>query len=132
MSMSIESGIFAGIAAKYGWVKLFTLGAALGGALLMAAFRPPKTRKEMFLQAAVALGCSILLGDTVVKGLDHFFDFIDLNTASWLDFLQFYVSVHGVVGALSWGIFGGLAHLRDKVGTDPIGAAKEIKDVVSK
>ena len=132
MSMSLESGVVGAIIAKYGWLKLFTLSAALGGAALMAIFRPPKTRKEMFLQAAVALGCSILFGDTVVKWLDHFFDFIDLNTASWIDFLQFYVAVHGIVGALSWGVFGGMAHLRDKVGVDPIGTAKEIKDVVSK
>lgn len=130
--MSLESGVVAGIVAKYGWLKLFTLGAALGGAALMAAFRPPKSRKEMFLQAAIALGCSFMFGDTLVNGLDHFFSFIDLNTAPLWDFLQFYVTVHGIVGALSWGIFGGLAHFRDKIGTDPIGTAKEIKDVVSK
>lgn len=130
--MSIESGVFAGILAKYGWVKLFTLGAAVGGAVLMAAFRPPKTRKEMFLQAAVALGCSFMFGDTLASLLDYFFNFIDLNTAPFWDFLQFYVAVHGIVGALSWGIFGGLAVLRDKAGADPIGAAKEIKDVISK
>lgn len=132
MSMSIESGVLTGIITKYGWLKLFTLGSALIGASLMAAFRPPKTRKEMFLQAAVALGCSFLFGDTLAKSINHVFTFIDLNTAVFWDYLQFYVAVHGLVGAISWGIFGGLAHLRDKVGVDPIGTAKEIKDVISK
>lgn len=130
--MSLESGVLGAVIAKLGWVKVLSLGASLIGAGLMAVFRPPKSRKEMFLQAAVALGCSLLFGDTVVKWADHFFDFIDLNTANWVDFLQFYVSVHGLVGALSWGLFGGLAHLRDKTATDPIGTVKEIKDVVTK
>lgn len=132
MSMSLESGAIGALIAKYGVLKLFTLGAAGVGAALMAVFRPPKSRKEMFLQAVVALGCSLLFGDTATKYLDYLFDFIDLNTAGWVDYLQFYVTVHGLVGAISWGAFGGLAHLRDKVESNPIGTAKEIKDVISK
>lgn len=128
--MSLESGALGVLLAKYGWLKLFTLGAAGLGAALMAAFRPPKNRKEVILHAVVALGCSFLFGDTAVRAADSFFDFIDLNTAPYWDFLQFYITVHGLVGALSWGLVGGLATFRDRVSTDPVGAAKDVKDVV--
>jgi len=50
--------------AKFGFVKILTLGAAALGAGLMAVFRPPKTRKEMFAQSVVALGSSLLFGNT--------------------------------------------------------------------
>lgn len=129
MSMSLESGALGALIAKYGWLKLFTLGAALLGASLMAAFRPPKSRKEVMLHAMVALGCSFLFGDTAVRLADSFFDFIDLNTAAYWDFLQFYIATHGLVGAASWGLVGGLATLRDKFAADPTGTVKEIKDV---
>lgn len=127
---SIETGIVGALVAKYGWLKLFTLCAATGGALLMAVFRPPKTRKEMFLQAVVALGCSFLFGDTITNMLDGWFDFINFETSPWEKWLQFSITVHGLIGALSWGIFGGLAHLRDKVEADPLKAIKDVKDLV--
>lgn len=116
--------------AKYGMLKLFTLSAALFGAGMMAIFRPPKSRKELFLQAIVALGCSLLFGDVAAKYLDYLFDFIDLKTVEYVDFLQFYVAVHGLVGAVSWGLFGGIAFFRDKFSDNPIGAVKDAKDVV--
>ena len=127
--MSVESSSIGFLVAKYGWLKLFTLGAALVGAAMMAAFRPPKTRKELALHAVVALGCSFLFGDTAVKWADSFFDFIDLNTAAYWDFLQFYITVHGLVGALSWGLFGGLATWRDKFSSDPKGAIDDVKSI---
>lgn len=127
---TIESGVLGALAAKYGWLKLLTLGSALSGAILMAAFRPPRTRKEMFLQAVVALGCSFLFGDTLTHFLDNWLDFVDFATSPWEQWMQFAITIHGLVGALSWGLFGGLAHLRDKVATDPIGTVKEIKDVL--
>lgn len=113
--MPVESGALGALVAKFGWLKLLTLGAALLGALLMAVFRPPKSRKEMFLQGAVALGASLLFGDTVVQYADYMLDFIDLKVAPYVDYIQFTVATHGLVGALSWGIFGGIAHYRDKV-----------------
>lgn len=125
---TIESGVLGALAAKYGWLKLLTLSAALLGAALMAAFRPPRTRKEMFLQAAVALGCSFLFGDTLTHFADSWLDFIDYTTAPWDQWMQFAITVHGLVGALSWGAFGGLAHMRDKVAKDPLDAVKQIKD----
>lgn len=126
---SIETGLMA-IVAKYGWLKLITLGASLGGAALMAAFRPPLTRKELFLQAIVALSCSFLFGDTLANMIDYWFDFINKETSTWEAWMQFVITIHGLCGALSWGIFGGIAHLRDKLGKQSIvESIKEIKDV---
>ena len=130
--MSIESSALGALIAKLGWLKVFTLGAALGGASLMAIFRPPKTKKEMFLQGCVALGCSFLFGDTVTNLLDGWFSFIDSATSPIDKWIQFSITVHGLVGALSWGIFGGIAYIRDRLGLNPIEAAREIKDVVTK
>lgn len=127
--MSVESGAFGALLAKYGWLKLFTLGAALAGAAMMAAFRPPKSRRELALHAVIALGCSFLFGDTVVKWADSFFEFIDLNTAAYWDFLQFYITVHGLVGAFSWGLMGGIATLRDRFSNDPTGTVKDVKSL---
>jgi hypothetical protein len=119
--MSIE-GVSAGLLAKFGTAKLLSLGAALAGAALMIAFRPPKTRKEMFTQAAVALGASLILGSTATA-----------LVASWtgLDRDTVLPAVHGLIGALSWGFFGGLASWRDdKLAKDPIQAIKDVKDVI--
>lgn len=123
MKMSIESGALGALIAKFGAVKILALGSALIGAAIMVVFRPPKTRKEMFLQGAVALGGSMLFGGVAVALLD-----------TWLQLGAdvLIVPVHGLIGAMSWGVFGGLAHIRDKTSSDPIGVAKEIKDVVTK
>lgn len=115
--MSLEGSGLAALITKYGWIKAATLGSALLGALLMAVFRPPKTRKEMLMQAIIALGSSYLFGDSVYS-----------IVTKWVPLD--YVAVHGLVGALSWGIFGGLAHMRDKVAADPIQAVKDVKDIL--
>lgn len=128
--MSIESTALGAIITKYGWLKLFTLLGAVAGAAMMAAFNPPKTRKELFLQASVALGASFLFGDTAVRFADWFFNFIDLTTAPYWDFLQFYVTVHGLLGALSWGLFGGIAAYRDRFISNPTEAIKNAKDAI--
>jgi len=120
--MSLESGVVGAIVAKVGAAKALGLGAALIGAAIMCVFRPPKTRKELFYQGAVALGSSMLFGGFGVALVD-----------SWLhlgvDTLT--VPVHGLIGALSWGIFGGLAHFRDeKLAKDPLQAIKDVKDSI--
>lgn len=117
---------------KMGGFKLLGAGAALLGAGIMAIFRPPKDRKELFKQGAVALGCSFLFGSTAVNLLDWAFDSINLATAPVVDVVNFNIAVHGLVGALSWGIFGGILVLRDKFSKDPVGTAKEIKDVATR
>lgn len=126
--MSAEAG--AGFALwKIGSLKFAGFGAALIGAGIMTIFRPPKTKKEMFLQGACALAGSFMFGNTAVTFLDSWFDWINLATASFNDAVQFTVTVHGLIGAMSWGVFGGLAAMRERIGTDPIQAIKDIKDV---
>lgn len=128
---AMESGSAWGVAAitKFGWLKFASLGAALVGAGLMALSRPPTSRKEMFYQALTALGSSLVFGDFVVRWAASFFSFINLGTDAYIDVLTFYVAVHGLVGALAWGAFGALAHYRDKLSKDPIGAIKDVKDL---
>ena len=128
---TIESGS-VGIAAitKFGWIKFATLGSALLGAGLMALSRPPQSRREMFYQGATALGTSFIFGDFAVRWAATFFSFINLITDSSYDVLTFYVAVHGLLGALAWGLFGSIGAWRDKLRTDPIEAIKDVKSLV--
>ncbi len=129
LSMPAETGLVAFIM-KFGLVKLLSLGSALLGAGIMAIFRPPLTRKELFIQGAVALAASFMFGGVMVNMLGGFGIFgINLLTAPLADVVQFNIMVHGLIGAISWGIFGGLAVLRDKFGSDPIQAIKDVKDL---
>jgi hypothetical protein len=115
---------------KFGAVKVFGLGAALIGAGIMAIFRPPKSRKEMFMQAGVALASSLLFGGSAVHMLAGFDIFgINLATSLMTDVIQFNAMVHGLIGAMAWGVFGGLAVLRDKFSSDPIQAVRDIKSL---
>lgn len=114
---------------KFGTLKLFGMGSALLGAIIMSYFRPPKTKKEQIMQAACALGASLLFGGSAVLMFDSWFDWIDLATAHISDSIQFIATVHGLIGALAWGLFGGLAIIRDKFGSDPIQTVKDIKDL---
>lgn len=119
--MSIE-GVSAGLLAKFGMAKVLSLGAALAGAALMIMFRPPKSRKELFYHAAAALGGSFLFGGTVLS-LAFAWTGVDKEVLS--------PAVHGLIGALSWGFFGGLASWRDdKLAKDPVQAIKDVKDVI--
>ncbi len=118
---ALESGSAWGLAAisNFGWIKFASLGAALIGAGMMAIFRPPQSRKEMFQQGAVALGCSLLFGDTAVAWAVSAFPSIPLTSPA----------IYGLIGAMSWGAFGGLAHLRDKVAKDPVETIKDVKSI---
>lgn len=124
MSMSLESGVVGAIVAKVGAAKALGLGAALIGAAIMCVFRPPKSRKELFYQGAVAFGGSMLFGSFGVALADSWFH---------LGAEVLIAPIYGLIGALSWGVFGGLAHWRDeKLAKDPVAAIKEVKDVASK
>jgi hypothetical protein len=128
---AMESGSAAGLAAitKYGWIKFASLSAALVGAGMMAIFRPPKTRKEMFTQGLVALGSALLFGNFIANLFLHYIPLLDVAKASLEDLLTFHIAVNGMVGAMSWGLFGGLAHLRDKVESDPVQAVKDVRNL---
>lgn len=126
--MSVETGAGV-IIGKFGAMATLGAVAALLGAGIMAIFRPPKTRKELFLQGAVALASSFLFGGTAVKVLAHFTGWVNLTTDNIVDISQFTMMVYGLIGALSWGAFGGLAELRDKIAKDPIQAVKDVKNL---
>lgn len=127
MDISASAGLGA-LIAKFGFIKIASLGAAVLGAAMMAVFRPPVTRKELFLQGAVALGTSLLLGGAAVTGANYYLHWIT-EASSFEDILQFSVAVHGLLGAFAWGIFGGLAVLRDRFTKDPLKTIQEVKDV---
>ena len=117
---TLESGL-AAIATKFGWLKLGTLGASLAGALVMAMFRPPKTRREVLYHALVAAIGSYMFGPFCVS-----------LAASWLPtgVSDIVMPVHFLVGALSWGAFSALAAWRDKLAVNPQEAIKDAKDAV--
>ena len=122
MKMSIETAGVASLLAKFGTAKVLSFGAAFVGALIMLMFRPPKSRKELFYHACSAFAGSALFGGTALA-----------LAASWtgVDKDILVPAVYGIIGALSWGFFGGLASWRDdKLGKDPVAAIKEIKDNV--
>lgn len=114
---------------KFGLMKMLGFGAALVGAGMMAIFRPPKNRKELFMQGAVALGSSLLFGGTLTSAFAHWTGWVDMKTSSIEDIVQFTSMVYGMIGALSWGVFGGLAVLRDKFGSDPVQTIHDIKNL---
>jgi hypothetical protein len=128
INMSAETGLGA-LVFKMGALKFLSFGAALLGAGIMAVFRPPKTRKELFMQGAVALGTSFLFGPVAVSIMDGFIDSVDMSAAKMGDVIEFNMAVYGFLGAIAWGVFGGLAVLRDKLGSDPINTVKDIKNL---
>jgi len=67
-----------------------------------------------------------LFGSTIASILLHY---IPVDLTSMEELVSYHVSVNGLVGALSWGLFGGLAHLRDKVETDPEQVIKDVKSL---
>lgn len=94
-----------------GGAILYKLGAALGlgvlGAAVMAAFDPPASKKELFLQASTAGVGSVVFGPL---GLELAAKYITVVPAESLQVPGLFL-----VGALSWGAFGALAKLRQKI-----------------
>ena len=124
------SGFAGALMMKFGFLRALGICSALIGAGMMVVFKPPQTRKSLFMHGLVALGCSILFGGFFVSFLDSYFEWIDMHTAQLEDMLQFYVAVHGLLGAMSWGVVGGLYHFMTKFSNDPVKLAKDIKEIV--
>lgn len=106
-------------AATLGAIIWYKLGAAflvgILGAAIMAAFDPPKTKKSLFFHAAVAGIGSLIFGGPLIKILDHYFDFVNLATVTFPEYLEWAAPVYIIVGGLSWGTFGALAKFRNLV-----------------
>jgi MFS family permease len=110
MSEPATAAAASGLLLKFGAAA----GAGIAGAVIMAAVDPPKTRREMFAQAAVAGVGSIVFGPLAVKVADHYFDFIDLSKAATVgDYFEWAVPVYFLVGACSWAAFGAIARIRN-------------------
>lgn len=88
------------------------VGSGVVGALLIASFDPPKTKKGLFAQAAVAGIVSLVFGPLAVRTADHYFDFITITGAEALDALQQAAPIYFIVGAMSWGLCGAAVKLR--------------------
>jgi hypothetical protein len=116
MSMSEPTtGAAAGIAAyKAGLLSkaAVAIGAGAIGALAMAAFDPPASRKEMFFQALAASTGSLFFGGAAVRALDAWAAWVDLTKVDAVGYWEWAAPVYFLVGALSWGAFGALAKLR--------------------
>ena len=125
--MSVESGgLIGALVYKIGAAKLIGLGAELLGAAMMAVFRTPANKAELFKQAFVALGASLILGPF---GVFFLLKWLELQ-ADPLALYSVVGIVHGLIGAFSWGIFGGIAVLRDKLSKDPVQTVKDVKDIL--
>lgn len=81
------------------------------GACVIAAVDPPSTRREMFTRALAAGVGSLFFGPAIVRLLDHWAVWVDLNTASSMEVVEYAAPVYLVIGCLSWGVFGALATL---------------------
>lgn len=116
--MPIEQGGIVALLLKY---KVLAYLASFAGAVLIAMTRPPQTRKELFYHAAAAMLASYIFGDVVVAILDN-----------WLALTreELIVPVYGFIGAMGWGIAGGLSTFSGKFAKDPVQAIKDVKDVV--
>jgi|GEM_PF-5799609 len=100
----VTGGIAAGVLVKAGLAGLIGL---LGGAI-MAAFDPPQSRKELFLQGAVAGTGSLIFGGAVAALAVKYITVIPPSELT--------LPAYFVTGALSWGVFGALAKLRGLLG----------------
>lgn len=127
MTEPTSSGILGAAIWKFGLVKTLAFTSAMIGAGIMAIFRPPKTRRELFMQGIVALGSSFMFGGMLVNTIASITGWINLNTAPIADVVQFHMAIYGFLGAISWGLFGGLSVLRDKFGSDPIKTIRSIR-----
>lgn len=130
MNMLEQGGWIGVLISKFGFIKIMSMGSALLGAAIMAAFKPPRTRKEVFIHGAVALGTAVLFGGTAVSFLDYMFDWINLASAPLSEVINFNITIHGLMGAVAWGFWGGLSVMRDRFYKDPTSTIKEIKDNV--
>lgn len=85
-----------------------TAGVALLGAAVMAAFDPPKSKKELFQHAAVAGSGSFIFGPAAHSTASHFL-------STWTAGVDLTMPSYFLVGALSWGAMGALAKFRKLV-----------------
>ncbi len=124
------SGTMTTIAAVKGGAKLFAVLAGVAGAALMVAIRPNLTRKQMALHAATAGAMSYFLTSPVIR-LASGFGWLEIDKWPVDDARDIHVAVAFFIGAMSWGIVGGLYWFSEKFGTNPIEAIQAIRNMRS-
>lgn len=103
-----------------------SLGAGGLGALAMAAFDPPPTKKAMYAQAAVAGTLAIVSTKLAIKILAGWWPSVfDISNASIWDAVDVLLPVGFLIGALSWGLMGALVKLRGLVAAKGADAVAE-------
>ena len=133
MPEPLSSGAASAYAAAQsaGAAKLWATLSGIAGSALMIAIRPNLTRKQLILHAVVAGAMARFTTALVVRFLDGSFGAIDLKSWPTEDVRDFYVMVGFVIGALSWGIVGAVYYVREKLGTNPIEAIQEWRNLRS-
>lgn len=98
-----HEGVIA-VIAKFFCQHFSAASAAVLGAAIMAACKPPENRRELFSRAFVAFGCSMLFGGVFLRWLDSYFTWIDLAHATAESHLEIVAAAHGIIGAVSWAV----------------------------
>lgn len=117
----LETGTGAGLITKF----ILLSGFGLLGAAFIAAVDPPKTRKQLFLQAAVAITLSLILGPIAVSAFDYYLDFVNLGQVTFEMYMEVAAPIYAIIGAFSWGLIGFVAKLRDLLASE---GARMLKD----
>ncbi len=91
--------------------KLALMGVfGVAGSLIIAACEPPKTKKQLFLQALAAGFGTMIFGQMAVNFFDYYaLTFIEINKLPQEDRYTYEIPIYFLVGALSWGAFSFIA-----------------------
>ncbi|MGL5076091.1 MAG: hypothetical protein ACRDBG_09670 [Waterburya sp.] len=111
--VSAGGGMFGII--KSGVLTKLSLMAVFGilGSLIIACFEPPKTKKQLFLQAMSAMLGTMIFGQMFVNYFDYYaLSFIDLNKLAQIDRYTYEIPIYFLVGSLSWGLFSFLSKVK--------------------
>ena len=80
---------------------LASIGFGAIGALIMAAFDPPKTRRALFWQALASAAGSLVFGHAALRVLDHFTPWVDIMSLPQDQWIEWAAPVYFVVDALA-------------------------------
>jgi hypothetical protein len=115
-----------GLAWKLGLFKLLGAGAALLGAFLMAAVFEPKTKREMFLRAAVALGSSLMFTSLLIRVAAPYLG-IDLKGIDVEARIDYTLAAGATIGVTSWFALGAIGELLKRFRRDPVGTVQAVR-----
>lgn len=120
--MEMSEPVSASVGAKVVGVLGVAGSAGVIGALVIAAVKEPKTKREWFMRALVAGVGSLFFGPITVMALDQYamsnwHGWLGLNAIPFVEAMQYAAPVWLVIGCLSWGVFGALSSLNELLKT---------------